>query len=143
MRTIIAGSRTFRDIRPVDKEEVMEAILCSDINITTILSGGAKGVDSLAIDIANEFSIPLEVYHARWDLYGKSAGMKRNAVMATKAEALIAVWDGVSKGTSHMIHIAKAMGLKVYIHWLEPDDKSNSNLSRPRIFSFRGDSCTR
>mgnify|MGYP000958348730 CR=1 FL=1 len=130
MRTIIAGSRTFRNIRPVDKEEVVEAILNSNIDITTIISGGAKGVDSLAIDIANEFGIPLEVYHARWDLYGRNAGIKRNAVMAAKAEALIAVWDGISRGTSHMIQIAKAMGLKVYIYWLEPHDKSNSNLPR-------------
>ncbi len=119
MRTIIAGSRTFRNIRPITEEEVVDAIVDSNINITTIISGGAKGVDSLAIDIANEFGIPLEVYPARWDLYGMSAGKKRNAHMASKAEALIAVWDGTSKGTYHMIHIARALKLRVYVHRLD------------------------
>lgn len=36
--------------------------------------------------------------------------------MANYAEALIAIWDGQSKGTKMMIDIANKKGLKVYIY---------------------------
>ena len=110
MRTIIAGSR---DI--VDLNVVLEAIANSGIDITTVVSGGARGVDTLGEHAAKMMNIPVMRYEADWDLYGKSAGYKRNGVMAKNADALIAVWDGKSKGTKHMIDLAHLRGLIVYI----------------------------
>lgn len=52
---------------------------------------------------------------ADWDLYGKSAGFKRNVQMAKYADALVAFWDGVSSGTKHMIETAQKMGLDVRV----------------------------
>ena len=43
---------------------------------------------------------------ADWNTHGKSAGYKRNEQMAELGDYLIAFWDGVSRGTKHMIDIA-------------------------------------
>lgn len=113
MKTIIAGSRSITDLRHVE-----EAVACSHIRITEIISGGARGVDTLAITYAQQRKIPLTIMRANWNKYGKSAGFKRNGEMATVADALIALWDGQSRGTLHMINVAKERGLKVYTYFL-------------------------
>jgi hypothetical protein len=50
-----------------------------------------------------------------WDIFGKSAGYKRNEEMAKVADACVIFWDGKSKGTKHMIDIAKKYKLKLRI----------------------------
>jgi len=57
----------------------------------------------------------LSYFYADWKNLGKSAGIKRNEVMASYADALVAVWDGKSPGTKHMISYAKKKKLKVYV----------------------------
>lgn len=116
MRTIIAGSRSITSYKDIE-----DAIYFSNIKPTVIISGGAKGVDSLGEDFAFKNDLKLEVYPAQWDKYGRSAGYKRNALMATKADALVAVWDGTSRGTKHMIDIANAMKLQVYVYNVETE----------------------
>jgi hypothetical protein len=59
--------------------------------------------------------LKLENYPANWRQKGKQAGYLRNQEMAKKADALVAFWDGESKGTKHMIDIAEQMGLKVNV----------------------------
>ena len=49
-------------------------------------------------------------------MYGKRAGVRRNEEMADMADALIAIWDGSSPGTKHMIEVARRRGLKIYVH---------------------------
>lgn len=115
MRTIIAGSRNVDSYDTV-KEAVSKAAIHAGISITTIVSGNARGVDQLGEKYAIDNGIPLVLYPADWDRHGKSAGYKRNVQMAENADALIAIWDGESKGTGHMISIAKEHGLTVYVH---------------------------
>jgi hypothetical protein len=55
-------------------------------------------------------------FPADWDRFGRSAGPKRNKQMAEYGDALIAVWDGESRGTKTMIEFARERGLQVYIH---------------------------
>lgn len=57
----------------------------------------------------------LTIFKADWDKHGKAAGFKRNTEMAKYADALIAFWDGKSKGTKHMIDTAKSHNLKVRV----------------------------
>ena len=111
MKTIIAGSRNCGDY-----SKLMKAVASCDWNITSVVSGTARGADKLGEIYAEQNSLPCEKYPAEWDKYGKSAGYKRNLLMAENAEALIALWDGKSKGTKHMIDIAKSKGLKVYVY---------------------------
>lgn len=115
MRTIIAGGRECGSILPV--ERAMAA--CGWVP-SVVLSGKAPGVDRLGEDWANARQIPVEPYPAKWrDEQGRKdplAGFKRNALMAENAEALVAIWDGVSPGTKDMIERAQEKKLRVHIH---------------------------
>lgn len=111
MRTIIAGSRGI-----VLFEILERAIQKAPFEITTVISGGARGVDRMGEKWAKKNKIPLEIFPADWVKHGKGAGYIRNRLMADNAEALIALWDGVSRGTRNMIDEAKARNLHVYIY---------------------------
>ena len=111
MKVIIAGSRTIWE-----KKYTYDAIKQSGFQITEILVGGANGPDWHGELYAIEHDIPFEVFVAEWQRYGKAAGYKRNVEMAKYAEALIAVWDRESRGTLHMIEIARMKGLQIFIY---------------------------
>jgi len=84
----------------------------SDIEI---VSGTARGADSLGAKYAKERGYTVKEFAPQWDKFGKSAGYKRNAEMADYADALIAFWDGESKGTNHMINLAKEKNIKIKV----------------------------
>lgn len=111
MRTIIAGSRSITSMNILEK-----AIDDSGFSISAVISGNARGVDSLGELWASEHDIPVQLFPAQWHVYGRSAGYRRNEEMAQNADALIACWDGVSKGTKHMIDIANKHNLKVHVY---------------------------
>lgn len=115
MRVIIAGSRDIENYQIV-LNAVEMAELESNITITEVVSGGARGVDKLGELIAKNNYIPVKVFRAEWDKYGKSAGYRRNVEMSEYADAVIAVWDGSSKGTRHMIDIMKKKNKVVYVY---------------------------
>lgn len=110
MRTIIAGSRAIHNY-----DLLKGYVAKAKVDVSVIISGGATGVDNLAIRYAKEHNIPCEIYIPNWQTYGRGAGFIRNQKMANKAEALIAIWDGMSRGTSHMINIARGMNLMVVV----------------------------
>ena len=112
MKVIIAGGRDFNDFDLLDN--ACDKLL-RGINSIEIVSGKAKGADSLGMRYANENYYKLSLFPADWDKYGKSAGYKRNLQMAEYADALIAFWDGKSRGTKMMIELAKSNGLKVSV----------------------------
>jgi len=111
MRVIIAGSRNI-----VNYDIVEEAIEKSKFTISEVVSGAAKGVDTLGEEWAENNKKYCKRFPADWDTYGKSAGIIRNVHMADYADALIAVWNGSSRGTQHMIKTAKDRNLKVFVH---------------------------
>ena len=99
-KLLIAGGRDFNNY------SLLEQNINSN-NIECIISGCAKGADTLAIKYGINHNIPIEKYPAQWDLYGKSAGYIRNKIMVDKATAIICFWDGHSKGTKNTIELAK------------------------------------
>ena len=111
MRTIIAGSRTGT---PEDLAQALNACPFT-YAITIVLSGTAQGIDRAGEQWARENGIPLERYPAQWTEHGKAAGLMRNAEMADRADALVAVWDGKSKVTENMISQARRKGLEVFV----------------------------
>lgn len=113
MKVIIAGSRDFNDYETLKK--VCNFMLSRQDEVE-IVSGTARGADQLGEQYAREMGYPIKQFPANWDKEGKSAGYKRNEDMAKYGNALIAFWDGKSKGTEHMINLAKKLGLKVKIH---------------------------
>ena len=107
MWVIIAGGRDFEDYDLL--KSVCDNML-SHVEKThrvAIVSGGAKGADTLAIRYANEREYELVVMLPDWEKYGKSAGFIRNAEMAEFGSHLIAFWDSGSAGTKNMIEVAK------------------------------------
>lgn len=85
----------------------------------TIVSGTANGADKLGERFAEEHNINLVRMPTDWNTYGKRAGYLRNSDMASYASkgngVLYAFWDGESKGTSHMIKLAKERGLEIKV----------------------------
>lgn len=111
MKVIVAGSRSITDYKVV-YNAIMEAPFTG---ITHIISGMARGVDQLAVKFAEHERFGLLKFPADWDKHGKSAGFIRNAQMAQEADALIAIWDGKSRGTKNMIDIMNKMEKPVFI----------------------------
>jgi len=114
MITIIAGSRGINDYNAL-----LQAVLDAPFDITEVVSGGARGVDKLGERLTREYDLPLKIFPANWEMHQKRAGMLRNEQMSEYAEALILIWDGVSKGSKHMLSVAKRGGLKIHIHIVE------------------------
>lgn len=111
MRIIIAGSRKHT---PTDSA-ISEALSQNDWHCTTVVCGMAIGADMAGRRWANSRNIEVDCYPPDWDRYGKAAGFKRNIQMANNADALLAFWDGSSRGTKHMIDTARRKGLKVSV----------------------------
>ncbi len=113
MKIIIAGGRNFNDFQTLVK--FCDHILQDQTNIE-IVSGTYKGADQLGEKYAAEKGFPITQFPADWKRYGKAAGYKRNEQMAAYADTLIAFWDGKSKGTKHMIDLAKSSHLEIYVY---------------------------
>ena len=109
MKVIICGTRT------TDELAVDLAIQASGFDVTEVVCGDAKGVDTLGAAWAEAKGIPVRHFPADWRRLGRSAGFQRNKQMGDYAEAVVAVWDGASNGTAHMIRYARARGLAVYV----------------------------
>ncbi|MDO9593809.1 MAG: DUF2493 domain-containing protein [Lutibacter sp.] len=114
IKVIIAGGRNFDDF--IKLCQVCDEFL-QDQNDIKIVSGASKGADLLGERYAAERNHPIKQFPADWRRYGKSAGLKRNIEMAAYADALIAFWDGESKGTKHMIELATQTGLNVEVFY--------------------------
>lgn len=112
MKVIIAGSRNFNDYEKL--KEVCDFMLSRQTDIE-IVSGVARGADLLGERYAKEKGYQIKQFPADWSM-GKQAGYVRNEQMAQYADAVIVFWDGKSKGSEHMINLAKKHNLKVKIH---------------------------
>jgi len=103
-RVIIAGGRDFNNYELLQTK--MDFYLQNQTDVT-IVSGMAKGADALGVRYAHSKNLNIAEYPAEWKRKDgscdKAAGYKRNLKMADNADALVAFWDGHSKGTKHMI----------------------------------------
>ena len=114
-KIIIAGGRDFMDYNLL-KEKTNKILQKKKVtHKIVIISGCARGADTLGLRYASENAFDVEEYPADWDKYGKKAGYMRNVEMAENADALIAFWDGKSKGTKHMIDIATERNLPIRV----------------------------
>ncbi|MBQ5850368.1 MAG: DUF2493 domain-containing protein [Lachnospiraceae bacterium] len=84
-------------------------------NLTEIVSGGAKGVDSCAMQYAQEHNIKLIVFLPKYKLYGKAAPLKRNLQIIDYSDEVFAFWDGQSKGTKYVIDNCRKINKKVTV----------------------------
>lgn len=114
-KVIIAGGRHFDNYQLL--KEKCDYYLQNKLKEggVVIVSGHATGADALGERYAQERGLSIDAHPADWNQHGRAAGPIRNAEMAEVADALIAFWDGQSRGTANMINLAKSKGLKVAI----------------------------
>lgn len=105
MKVLVCGGRDYKDRAAVYKE-------LDDLQPTCIISGAAKGADTYAKDWAILRKVNLILVPAKWDLYGKSAGYRRNAEMLTFEPDKIVAFPG-GKGTDMMVSLSERAGVFV------------------------------
>ena len=126
MRLGIIGSRTLNQNNV--KEVIAQVISKSKTPINEIVTGGANGVDAIAEFFAKENKIKCTVFLPQYEIYGKRAPLIRNNIILENSDAILAIWDGESKGTLYTINRSKKLGLKVMIVNLDPVKKYNDNI---------------
>lgn len=117
IKCIVAGSRGF------DSYLTMAAVLghlfskaLKRGDDVSIISGTARGADQKGELYAARNQLECDKYPAEWDRFGNRAGYIRNETMAREATHLVAFWDGKSRGTMHMINIARREGLIIRVY---------------------------
>jgi hypothetical protein len=113
MRVGVIGGRDF-----CDYELVKETL--SKLTITSIVSGGSFGADTLGEKYAKENNIPTTIFLPDWNKHGKKAGFLRNTDIINESELVVAFWDNSSKGTLDSITKAQKANKKVLIIHYEP-----------------------
>ena len=108
-RLAVIGSRDYPRLDLV-REFVLERE-----KTTVIVSGGARGVDTAAVNAAIEAGLAHKVWEADWDKFGKSAGYKRNKQIVDDVDGLVAFYDLKSKGTAHSISLAVEKGIPYWV----------------------------
>lgn len=109
MKLAVIGSRGYGNYTEL-KTEINRLDFSNEVN--EIVSGGARGADSLAEKYAHEYGIKLQVFKPDWNI-GKHAGFLRNSQIIEYADAVIAFWDGTSRGTLDSVKKAEKMGKPV------------------------------
>ena len=110
IRVAVVGGRDFNDY-----DRMCRVLDSTPRDIIEIVSGGAKGADTLAKRYALEHNIQYTEHLPDWKTHGKSAGYKRNVLIVNDADIVVAFWDGCSRGTKHTIDIAKAKNKELYV----------------------------
>lgn len=106
MKAAIIGSRSIKEL---NLSEFLP------LNISTIVSGGAAGVDTLAAEYAKEFGLELVEFLPEYEKYGRSAPLIRNKKIVDACDEVFAFWDGQSRGTMHTVNYARKLGKPVHI----------------------------
>lgn len=114
MRIGIVGSRGLRvDIGRYIPKDIPLAEM-------EVVSGGAAGVDAAAERFADEHNLSKLVFKPEYELYGRSAPLKRNKLIVEASERLLALWDGHSRGAKYTIDYAIKMGIPVEVVIVDP-----------------------
>ncbi len=112
LKVVVAGGRDFHDYTLL--EEKLNKLFSKRDDVV-IVSGMARGADSLAVKYAQEHKLRVSEFPAEWLKHGKSSGFRRNIEMARFADACVCFWNGKSVGTKHMIDTAKRMNLNLRV----------------------------
>ncbi len=119
----IVGSRYYAVGQEVDGKihypelndfDILEKML-EGLPVDSIVSGGAKGADTVAEQYAEKYLIPIQVIKPDWDKHGKGAGFKRNIEIVKAADCFVALWNGISKGSKHDLELIMKSGKKAIV----------------------------
>lgn len=114
MKLAIIGSRGFTDYDFL-KKNVSTFLERNSLTCTHIVSGGAKGADTLGHRYALEHQLEMIVFRPDWKQFGKRAGFIRNTEIIENADIVIAFWDGSSNGTKDAVDKAIALNKRTIV----------------------------
>jgi hypothetical protein len=118
MKLAIIGSRAIENL---DLSEYIKE------KPSVIISGGAKGIDTIAWEWALKNNIEIIVHRPNYNKDGKWAALKRNDIIVDEADKIIAFWNGKSTGTKYVIERAKKLNKPLEIIIIkEPLEKENN-----------------
>ena len=121
LKCAIVGGRDFEDYDFLKK--VLNEKFDNLSFVECIVSGGAKGVDTLAERYAKELRVPMIIFRPDYKRYGRGAAIIRNTQIIEYSDVVYAFWDGKSNGTRDAINKAQKMG-KI-LHVIRYDEKGN------------------
>lgn len=109
-RVVIAGCRDYNNYE--EAKQFIDNCIANirKQNTIIIISGGCRGADKIGEKYAKENNFQIEQFLPNWEKFGKSAGPKRNKLIAEASDYVICFWDGKSRGTKSMIDFAKMCG---------------------------------
>lgn len=113
MKIAVVGSRTWHERSVI--EEVLDRALERYGAELAIVSGGARGADSIGEDWARRNGVPITVHLPDWSRYGRSAGFRRNELIVRDADCVLAFQMAGSRGTQHSIDLARRSGTPVHV----------------------------
>ena len=116
LNVAVIGSRSFDDYGLLSRF-IITRILPKRIHC--IISGGAKGADSLAERFAQEYHCDIKVFPAEWHIYGPKAGYLRNNGMIKSCDRGFAFWDRASSGTAHAIQLCEELNKPYWIYYFK------------------------
>lgn len=111
MKIAIIGSRECGNIN-LEQELIKRFDIVTN---DTIISGGARGIDTLAAQFARKHGIKLLEFRPDYATYGLGATFVRNRMIVDVADVVIAFWNGTSRGTKYTIEYAKKKYVPVVI----------------------------
>ncbi len=94
MKAAIVGSRSL-------EIELPSELIGTDY--AQIISGGARGIDRSARHYAEKHRIQILEILPEYELYGRSAPLKRNDWIISLSDIVFIFWDGKSRGSDYMI----------------------------------------
>ncbi len=109
MKVLVCGGRRFNDISLLN-----DTLNTFRSNISVLISGNARGADQLGEQWAKTNGVEIDRYPAQWDIYGKSAGFRRNEQMLREGKPNVVIAFRGGTGTAHMVRTAKAANIKVW-----------------------------
>jgi hypothetical protein len=115
---LVCGSRDWTDEGAV-REQLERAVARFGGERLVLIAGGARGADRQAEACARELGLAVEVYPARWDRHGRSAGYLRNVQMLDRLadfpDRYVIAFSNGSRGTQHTIDQARRRGIPVRV----------------------------
>lgn len=107
---LVCGSRDWHARPPIERA------IAELPKGSVVITGGARGADRIAAQVARRCSLHVAVVEPLWDRYGGAAGRIRNsAMLRLRPSRVLAFWDGESPGTRHTIEAATEQGVPVEV----------------------------
>ena len=116
----------FQHSLDIDREKLRKIFLFVDLNrnielknIENIVSGGAKGADTLGEKFSKKYGLNIIIYKPNWNLHGKKAGILRNTDIVEKSTHMIAFPSKYGKGTQDSIRKAENKKIPIKVLYID------------------------